>query len=159
MYRIPPFLLLVTILSCKNINQNTEKLPSFSLLLKDGTSIFNTRNVENGKGVVFLFFSTDCKYCQHETEGILRNMNLLKNINFYFISIDPISKIRIFDTHFKLSSYTNIIVGRDYQFFMPKHFKINTTPYMAIYNKKQELFGLLEGEIDMNKVIDIIKKT
>ncbi|HMH21383.1 MAG TPA: thioredoxin-like domain-containing protein [Puia sp.] len=144
--------------ACALKTEEKGDLPSFNLLLVDSTTVLNTSTIPDGKTISLLFFSPDCEHCQEETESIIKNMNSLKNVQFYFVTIDPFDRLKIFNQYYQLSQYTNIILGRDYTFSFPKYFDIKTTPFLAIYNKHKQLKVVLKGAFKVGRIIEEINK-
>jgi thiol-disulfide isomerase/thioredoxin len=135
------------------------EIPVFNLLLKDSVTIFNTGNIPEGKPSVLLFFSPDCEHCQQETIDLLANMDSLKNVNFYFVTVDPMDRMRRFDTFYKLYRYPNITLGRDYTVSFPGHFKNVAPPYSVIYNPDKTMRVIFEGETPVSRFIKATHKT
>ena len=156
MKKITYVLLLVFLGSC--FAKHKPEIPAFNLLLKDSTTIFNTGNIPEGKPSVLLFFSPDCEHCQQETIDLLANMDSLKNVNFYFITIDPMDRMRRFDTFYKLYRYPNITLGLDYTVSFPGHFKNAAPPYTVIYNPDKTMKVIFEGEIPASRFIKATRK-
>lgn len=147
--------LLLSVLLCACGNKS--EIPDFNILLTDSATVFNTAKVPVGKPIVFIFFGADCEHCQEQTNELLKNIDALNMVMFYFVSIDPIDKIKIFQEHYKLERYPNILIGRDYAFSFPKFFEVNTTPFTAIYDKHQKLKVIIKGEAEVSKIETEIK--
>src|SRR5215471_21382701 len=128
----------ILLLSCQSGVKKNE-IPEFDLQLINNGSHFNTSKIPAGKPIVFVFFSTDCEHCQEETSSILNSMDKFQHTQFYFISIDPIEKIKIFNKYYRLFNYPNILVARDYKYAMPGYYKISSTPFIALYDEKKQL--------------------
>lgn len=131
-------------------------MPSFNLLLIDSTTIFNTRDIPKGKPSVLLFFDPDCEHCQEETTDLLKNMDSLSNINFYFISINQMDRLKVFNGYYQLSRYPNITVGKDYSFFFLGHFKDVYPPYSIVYDRHKRLRAVFKGEATAKQIILIV---
>ena len=145
-------------MACRDNEKIKMELPDFNILLIDSSTILNTSKIPRGKPIVLMFFSPDCEHCQAETETLLKNMDLLKNVRVYMATIDPFDRLKVFNEYYKLYNYPNITLGRDYKFFMPIHYKINDAPYIAIYNKKKQLDTIFSGETKLNEIIEELNK-
>ncbi len=152
------FSLLLCLTACAFDKSGKEEMPAFNLLLADSSTLFNTGQIPAGEPVVFMFFDPDCEHCQKETEDLLHNMNALQNVRFYFFTVEPFDRLKVFYHHYKLGDYPNIILGRDYSFFFPKYFGVRETPCLAIYNKNKQLNAVFVGGADVHKIIKIIEK-
>jgi len=131
-------------------------LPSLDLLLSDSLTHINTMDVKGGNPVVLLYFSPDCDHCQKETKSILHHMDSLNNVKFYFITNDSLDRIRIFRSAFHLDKYSNITVGWDNQYLFLRQFKDAAPPYLVIYDSKLRQIGILNGEVEADKIVTLI---
>jgi len=149
------FTLFFILSSCK---KREDSLPNFNLLLLDSTTILSSNKIPVGKPIVLFFFSPDCEHCQAETEAVLNNIDSLKNVRFYFATFDSMEKLKIFNEYYDLPKYKNIVLGRDYKFFLPRFYHITSTPYTALYDSQKELKVAFIGETDASTMITEIKR-
>jgi hypothetical protein len=91
-------------------------------------------------------------------EAILKNINSFKNVRIYLITEDPLDRMKVFYTHYKLASFDNITVGQDYNFDMLKHFEIPTTPFIVLYDQHRKAKAIIKGPIAIERIIDQISK-
>lgn len=131
-------------------------IPAFNLMMLDSLTIFNTQKIPEGKPTMLVWFSPDCEHCQKETGDLLKKMDSLKSVNFYFITIEPIDRMRLFNDYFKIYKYPNITLGRDYTFSFPKHYKNMGVPYSMIFDQDKVLRAVFKGEAPADKVVQII---
>lgn len=146
------------VFGCKFSKPNTTTLPSFNIQGLDSISILKSDSGLYSGPTVLLFFSPDCIHCQKETEDILSNINEFRNTKFLFISIDPLERLRVFNSHYKLFNYSNIIIGRDYGFYLPSHFKNITPPFLLVYDRQKKARAYLQGEVNAAFLDSIISK-
>lgn len=151
-------LLFLILSSCSLAKKKYQKIPSINLLMIDSTTVFNTKDIPKGRPFMLIYFSPDCKECQNETERILQNINELKDTKLYFITNDPLSRLKTFDKHYKLKNYSNIILGNDYEMAFPKKFQTTGTPYSLIYDKGKQLRGVFSGETDTQLILEMLQK-
>lgn len=130
--------------------------PVFNILLSDSMTIFNTDSIQKGKNLVLIYFSPDCEHCQKETKSILDNINLFKEVKFYFVTNDPFDRMLVFKEYYKIDHYKNITLGRDYNFFLFNHMKGIIPPYLALYNKDKKLREEFKGETKANELLSCI---
>lgn len=129
-------------------------IPSFKLLSVDSTGQINTDNITSYPIVLF-YFSPNCPYCRAQTETIVKNIQSLKQIQFYFFSNFPLTPIRNFSEKYQLNKFENIVVGQDYENFFGDHFKTPGVPYMAVYGKNKLLKQVLIGTVNPSLLKDI----
>jgi hypothetical protein len=145
---------LVLLASC--FAKPKPEIPVFNLMLPDSVTIFNTQNIPEGKPSLLVWFSPDCEHCQRETAELLRSMGSLKKVNFYFLTIEPIERIRLFNDSFKLYRYPNITIGMDYKFFFPAHYQNKGVPYSMLFDRDKVLRAAFKGEVPVSKVIKAV---
>ncbi|MGO4288239.1 TlpA family protein disulfide reductase [Chitinophaga sp. RAB17] len=135
-----------------------QTLPSFKLLLPDSSTLVDVSKTLPNKPIVLFYFGPDCPYCQAEISEIIKEMDNLKNIQFYLFTAYPFDQMRRFYETFQLSRYPNIITGYDYKFFFFEHFKIESVPGIAIYGKDRRLKGTFIGNISYKQILDLSEK-
>jgi len=133
-------------------------LPSFNLLLSDSNTVFNTKNIPAGKPSILIFFSPYCEHCQAETNDLLEKIDSFNKVNIYFITIDPMKEMKVFEGYYKLSIYPNITVGKDISYFFPAHFKGVIPPYSIVYDKYKQQRAVVKGQASAALLISIISK-
>lgn len=135
-----------------------QSLPSLELLLPDSLTYLNITNRLSNKPIVLFYFGPDCPYCHAEISEIIKEIDKLKNIQFYIFTAYPFDQMKKFHENFRLSNYPNIITGYDYKFGFLEYFKIQTVPGIAIYGKDGRLKGTFTENIDYKQILDLSKK-
>jgi len=133
-----------------------ESLPNFSFQLIDSITVFNTKYIERGMPFVIMYFSPDCEHCQEQTEEILQNIIHFKNTKVYLLTSDPFERLKIFYNYYKLYNYQNIVLGRDFEFYIFRHFKPSSTPFIVIYDKVAKLSAVFIGGTKIQNIINTI---
>jgi thioredoxin-related protein len=130
------------------------KLPAFNVLELDSSTIFNTYNIPQGKPIAIVFFDPNCKHCRASTGRLVRGMDSVKNVQFYFVTpIHDLSVSRNFNREFHLGDYKNIkIIGRDYEFFFMTNYGVRSLPDVAIYDAHKKFVKLIEGEFSASEI-------
>jgi thiol-disulfide isomerase/thioredoxin len=156
------FLMIIMMISGCMWNSQSKKtglegkpLPKFNILLMDGVTIFNTKDIPNDKPVVVYLFSPYCPYCKAETRDMIVHMSSLNNIRFYMLSSFPLESVKKYCEDFRLYKYSNITVGLDTALFYKNYVKAIGMPYLAIYGKDKCLKRTVLGKINIEKVRDI----
>jgi cytochrome oxidase Cu insertion factor (SCO1/SenC/PrrC family) len=144
---------IVCFVSCKVKDKEEGDIPNFNIQLLDSTTLFNTNKIPNGQPIAFIFFSPDCDHCEEQTKNLIKNIDSLKSVRFYFVSIDPFDRIKAYDNHYKLGNYPNIVLGRDYKNFFSKYFEINTSPVTVLFDKHKKLDIIFKGEVTASMII------
>ncbi len=122
-------------------------LPAFNIRLQDSFNVFNTYNIPKGRYSLLVLFEPDCKHCQDVTREILRGMDSLTNIDFYWVTpAQNMTRLREFYKEYKMADYKNIkLVGRDYEFFFIDYFGVKSYPDFALYNEQKKFVKLFQG--------------
>ena len=107
---------------------------------------------------MMMVFSPDCEHCQHEIEAILKNINDFKNIQIVMATMLPIEKVAAFVQKYELKKYPNIIAGKDQAYMLPAYYNIHNLPFLAFYNKKQNLISVFEGNLGVPKILKEFQK-
>lgn len=150
--------IMVVALSIVGCEPSEKRMPDVKLLLLDSVATLSTGEIPSGNPVVLMFISPSCEHCQKETEKLLTKMQELNNVKFFFISIEPLHELAVFNKYYHLSRYSNIVIGKDLALSMVKHFEIQSPPFTAVFNKDKELFAVFNGEFDINKLVEMIHK-
>ena len=98
------------------------------------TSWFTNSNLVKGKSTIIIYFSPDCGHCQFEAKEMVKERDSLTNANFVWVSYHPMEDIVAFTEKYKLSKLANCVVGRDPKYFIPAFFRVEFTPFIAVYN-------------------------
>ena len=133
-------------------------LPAFNIRLMDSATIFNTYTIPEGNPIALFFFDPECSHCQAVTKELLKEMDKIKEIQFYMITpVHSASALRKYYNDYHLSDYKNIIMaGRDFEYFFGSYYGIKYVPDLALYDSHKKLIGLFEGAItakELNKAI------
>lgn len=115
------------------------QLPPFKLIQsvnQTDTVWFTNNNLQKNKATVIIYFSPDCGHCQFEAKELVKAKDSLANVNFVWVSYHPIEDIKAFEQKYHLAELSNCIVGRDPKYFIPAFFRVEFTPFMAVYNTK-----------------------
>lgn len=133
-------------------------LPPIQILLSDSSTTYTKAQIPTNKPVLFMIFSPDCSHCQKETEQMIDHINELKDAQIIMITHRPLWMMKDFITTYSLEKYSNIVVGKDVNYFTPTFFDIRNIPYMAIYDKKGNLIGGINGTYPIENVIKLLKE-
>ena len=140
----------------------TKFIPNFNVLDCNSTKVdsiwINNKSLPTNKPTVFVYFSPECSHCELETEAIKKNMDSLQNAFFVFVSYHPIEKIKAFYDKYELAKYPNIRMGRDPKYFIPSFFRVEFTPFVAVYDKNTNLTKAYKQGADMPELIALVQK-
>lgn len=129
-------------------------MPDFSLLSTDSITWIYSRDIPKGKPTVILYFSPYCPYCKSLTQKITDEIDIMKDIQFYFISFYTISEIKTYSKEFQLAKYPNVITAFDSAATLHTYFEIPGFPYTAVYSKDKILNKIFLGKMNMANLIN-----
>lgn len=136
-------------------------LPNFTFYqLRSGIRV-TQENVAKDKNTVFILFDPGCSHCQHEATELEKNIDRLKDVNIYYISMnDPALVLGFFDTFApKLSKASNVevLIDKDQTFIQTIHVP-SQFPANYIYGADGKLKAHWEGEKNINEAISQFHK-
>lgn len=131
-------------------------IPQFKIMATDSSWITKA-NLKKGKNTIIMLFSPDCEHCQKQTEILLENMDKLNHTQIVMTTTLQLDKIRDFVAKYKLDKYPNILVGRDPNLFFGIFYDLKYTPFLAIYDKKEDLLKAFDGGAKWNKLEEVLK--
>ena len=135
--------------------KKTTKIPHFAILQPDSTW-FTEKQLPKDKPTVLIYFSPDCGHCQMTAKEWVNEMDKVKNVELVWISYHTPQQIKDFADTYGLSQYNNVIVGRDPNYFFVPFYKIPSTPFMAVYDKKGKFLKAYEGGTDAGTIAKLI---
>ena len=138
----------------KEVAKHIKTIPGFDYQTLEGKS-FKNKDLKENTATVFLYFSSDCEYCQSEAAKIQENIDKFENVQLVFISFEKPKKIRAFATKYKLDSYDNVHFLSDSKASFATSFDVKSLPCLVIYDKDQKLIEKINGQ---TKVETLLKK-
>ncbi|HEY9533358.1 MAG TPA: thioredoxin-like domain-containing protein [Mucilaginibacter sp.] len=131
------FSLIIVALGCNAQNEKPgSAIPPYRILKTDSTWA-TPANLKHRR-TVLIYFSPDCPHCQHLTMQMREKIKQFGDAQIVMITWSnnyDIRAIKSFVKEFNLTKYRNIIVGTEgYTYVVQKYYKIETTPYIAVFN-------------------------
>lgn len=117
----------------------TKELPSFNILQTD-SSWFRLQNLPVDKPTAIIYFNPECGHCQETAQKISESMEAFKDVTFLWVTyLSPLEEIETFKKNFKLDGYSNVHFGKDPQYYIPSYFRVEVTPFVALYDTQHQL--------------------
>ncbi len=136
-----------------------EAIPPYKVLSSDSTWL-TPANVK-GKRTLLIYFGTDCPHCQHLTMDLKQKIKQLGDTQIMMITWSnnhDIRAIKNFVRDFDLKKYPTIHVATEgYTYMLQKFYKIETTPYIAVYNSNGKLSKAFRKQPDTDDVVAAVK--
>jgi thioredoxin-related protein len=161
------FILIFTFISLLSVGQEKvttppykrfPALPAMQILLGDSTTRYGKDDFPKKKAVLLMLFSPDCEHCQHTAKELCKFKEEIKDIHIVMATLTSVSRMNEFVAEYKLNELPNVVVGRDFQHFMPSFYDIKRMPFMAFYNKKGDLIEVFEGAMPLERMMMIFKR-
>ncbi len=138
----------------KQIAENIKTIPSFSYQDIDGV-IFTDKNLKDNTPTLFVYFNSECEFCNEEAQMIKENINKLKEVQVIFVSFQNQEEITAFAKKHQLTNYGNITFLCDSKVAFASTFDVKSLPCLVLYDKNKQLIDKLKGQ---TKVETILKK-
>jgi thioredoxin-related protein len=133
--------------------------PAVKLVFPDNNTYLAKEKLDNKKAVMLMVFNPQCEHCQHEIDQIVKHMNEFKNYQIVMATIMPFDSMIHFRERYQLAQYNNIIMGQDFQYYLPPFYQMRNLPYLAFYDKKKKLISVFEGSMPIEKALAELKKS
>lgn len=138
------FLSLVIVAGCSRAQTKSisENIPPYRILKTDST-FATPADLKKNRPVMLIYFSPDCPHCQrlmYEIRPKIKSFGDMQIVMITWSNNFDIRAIKTFYHDFDLKKYPNIIVGTEgYTYTVQKYFQIETTPYIAVYNRSGKM--------------------
>ena len=120
-------------------------LPPFRILEVDSVHYFTKDDVKKNQRVLIMFFSPECEHCKHQMRDILADINKFKDIEIVMATFQPFDEMKTFYNYFRIQDHSNIRMGRDEKYMFPPYYRMQSLPFLALYNKKGQFITRFEG--------------
>lgn len=138
----------------KEVETRIKIIPKFEYEKLNG-SVFNNNNLKQNTPIIFVYFNSDCEFCNAETKMIKENINKFSDCQLVFISFENPNLIKEFSKKYKLDCYNNIHFVCDSKVSFATTFDVKSIPCLVLYNKDNQLIEKIKGQI---RVETLIKK-
>ncbi|MFN9588975.1 MAG: hypothetical protein ACK56A_01160 [Bacteroidota bacterium] len=133
-----PCLLLSMAVRSQSTPSTNNSLPAFHLQLID--SSFYVSNQPNArKFIAIIYFSPDCGHCIEMTEALVQKADSLSSTLVLMAANKPLQELQQFSDQFRLRQFPGILLGQDISYAIVPFYRIEYTPFVALYGPKREL--------------------
>lgn len=137
----------------KQVAENIKKMPAFSYVTLEN-KIFTQKSLVQSTPTLFIYFNSECDFCNHEAEMVQQNIEQLKDIQVVFISYEPVEKIKQFASKFNLLHHDNISFLSDSKITFATTFDVKSMPCLVLYNKENNLIEKIKGQVKIETVLE-----
>lgn len=138
----------------KEVAANIKTIPDFKYQNLKGES-FSNKNLKTDTPTLFIYFNSECEYCNEETKMIQESVHKFTAHQLVFVSFEKPEKINSFAKKHKLLNYDNIHFVCDSKVTFATTFDVRSLPCLVLYDKNQQLIEKIKGQ---TKVETLVKK-
>ncbi len=138
------------------VAKTLQTIPKFSFKTLENEEFTNT-NLKSNTATVFIYFNSECDFCQHEAQSISEHLEQFKEIQLLFVSTEDIETIKAFAKTYNLLTQQNITFLHDSTYTFSNRFDANSIPYILIYNKSQELVKKHKGRLNPDAILKLLQ--
>jgi hypothetical protein len=166
LYSIIGLFFFVVSLQAQTVEQDAPykkdpNIPAFAIQQGDSTW-FSAAQLPKYDYTAIVYFSPTCGHCQIAAQDIVSHMDSLKNVFFVFVSYNPLTEIKGFGEHYRLTVFPNVRIGRDPKYFVPAFYRVEATPFVAVYDKNRKLIDVFDPPhkpvMEASQLIELINK-
>lgn len=161
MKRICLLLCLIVAAGCSQAQTMpaNSKIAPYHILTTDSVYV-TPADLKKNRPVMVIYFSPDCSHCQHLMYDLKPELDKLKGVQIVMITfVNQLKAIQVFQRDFDLAKYHNIIIGTEgYTYVVQRYYHVQTTPYIAIYDKNGKLAQAYDKVPKIPVLMDAIKK-
>ncbi|EJG01345.1 peroxiredoxin family protein [Flavobacterium sp. F52] len=140
----------------KEVQNNIKVIPEFSYLNINGKD-FTNEDLKKSIPALFIYFNSECEYCNEEAQMVNNNIGKFKDIQIVFISSENSNQIKEFAQKFKLNHYDNLHFLHDSKTTFASTFDVNTLPCLVLYDKDKKLIEKIKGQTKPEILIKKLK--
>ncbi len=133
-------------------------LPPFKLLKVDSTTYLTKDDIKKNKPTIIMFFSPECDHCKHQMQDILAEIDRFKDIQIVMATYQPFNEMKEFYNYYRIADHSNIKMGRDEKFSLPPFYRMQSLPYLALYDKKWNYITSFQGNQKVNTILDAFRQ-
>lgn len=138
----------------KEVAENIKTIPKFEYQnIKGGN--FTNENLKEDTPTLFIYYNSDCDFCNEEAKMIKQNIEKFANFQVCFISFEKPEQIKLFSAKYQLNTYDNFHFLCDSKITFATTFDVKSMPCLVLYDKNKNLIEKIKGQ---TKVETLIKK-
>jgi thiol-disulfide isomerase/thioredoxin len=138
----------------KEVAANIKTIPTFKYQNINGEQ-FSNNNLKVDTPTLFIYFNSECEYCNEETKMIQERIEQFTPHQLVFVSFEKPEKIESFAKKYNLQNYDNIHFVCDTKVTFATTFDVQSLPCLVLYDKNQQLIEKIKGQ---TKVEVLLKK-
>jgi peroxiredoxin len=138
----------------KEVQERIKTMPNFFFYTLNG-EVFSRKNMPE-KPSIFVYFNSDCDYCQLEAIKIEERLYDFGNVQLIFVSFEGKDVIQKFAKNYKLDNKKNVLFLEDSKGEFSKIFDVNSIPYTVVYGANGKLLKKFKGITKVDKILQVL---
>lgn len=134
------------------VAERIKTIPEFSFLTLNNT-VFTENKLTKNSYKLFVYFNSECDYCQSEATQISENLTQFKNTQLIFVSFEPVEGIAQFAKTYNLYGKENVIFLHDEKLEFSEIFDAKSIPFILLYSKENQLLEKYKGATKISAII------
>jgi len=140
----------------KEVAENIKSIPKFAYQNTKG-GIFTGENIKENTATLFVYYNSECDFCNEEAKSIQHNIEKFKDFQLVFISFELQEKIVQFAQKFNLYNYDNVHFLCDSKATFATTFDVKSLPCLVLYDKEQQLIEKIKGQVKAETILKKLK--
>ncbi len=140
----------------KEVAERIKTIPEFSFLTLNNIP-FSEKELTKNNYKLFVYFNSECDFCQSEASQISKDLAQFKNTQLIFVSFEPIEGIKQFAITYNLLNKKNVIFLQDKEMIFEELFDAKSIPFMLFYSKDNKLIEKYKGATKIENILKHIK--
>jgi thiol-disulfide isomerase/thioredoxin len=133
-------------------------IPSFRMVMSNGR-YYSDKEIQKNKPLVLIYFAPDCDHCMKLMDDLFKKIHQLDKATIVMITFELPRDVAWFERKYQTAQYSNIKVGTEGTSYVLRNFyKLNKTPFTAVYDKKGKLAFSYKNETPVNEMLERFKK-
>jgi thioredoxin-related protein len=127
-------------------------------MLSNGT-YFSGKSLPKGRPVLLIYFQPDCDHCQKLMDAMFKRIKEFRNTDIVMVTFKPVDELTGFEQRYQTFKFPNIKVGTEgTTYFLRYYYKLETTPFTALFDKKGKLVYSYRKETSVEDLIGRLRK-
>lgn len=134
------------------VAERIKTIPEFSFLTLNN-QVFKENGLTKNSCKLFVYFNSECDYCQSEATQISENIAEFKDTQLIFVSCEPIEGIKQFAKTYSLLDKENVLFLHDKESEFSEIFDAKSIPFILLYSKENMLIEKYKGATKISNII------
>ena len=140
----------------KEVAARIKTIPTFSFFTLDNIP-FSEKELTKNTYKLFVYFNTECVFCQHETQQIREHLLEFKKTQIVFVSFEEIENIKAFADKYSLLNKENVLFLQDKKLEFSEIFDAKSIPFILLYDSENKLIEKFKGATKVDKILKLLK--